>query len=515
MNFSRLVAPVFFAVAISIAAFVAVVIFAATKQDKASLAAEKQVLAQALTTLHHSIAVLVEDNAWWDSAVEHLLLTEDVNWIDTTLGESVTGITDIQGVLALRPDGTMMYGNFVDDIPPPHELMDAGLETLARTMPIPPPRKPVNRSGFLVAGNQLVAFGASPVQSNGTQEFDIDLETMRRPVVVFVSLVDEKKITAIGNNVAIRDLRLTREKPNHGAFFLIETLDGQAAYYLVWTPTAPGSEMIRFFFIPAIVLLAIVILAMLRFLHQAGKILDELAHANKAKSAFLASTSHEIRTPLNSIIGFTELISLELYGKVEGKKNKEYLQLIRESGEHLLSIINDILDISKLEAERFDIYAEKVDPRLVVSTACKIIGPSANERNITLTVDCLPAEVYSDERIMRQVLINLLSNAVKFTDAEGTVSVLGRTRGKSYMISVTDTGIGMTEDEIKTALSLFGQVQAGFTRRHTGTGLGLPLVCRFMDLLNGSFDIQSEPGVGTTVTIGFPLFEQSKANLKS
>ena len=457
-----------------------------------------------MRAIHEALAVLVEDNAWWDAAVENIHITENIAWVDSTLGESVMGISQVDGVFVIRTDGTMAYANFATDLPAPHAILDEGLIEVVRAMKPRERLVPLTRSGYLQVEGRLIAFGASMVQATGANKLpDIDLE--RLPAIVFISDVDADDIEAIGKNNALKGLTYQTEAPD-GIFQPIPGAGDSVAGYLVWTAAAPGSEMIRYLIVPALILLVIVSVAMTRFVRRASRLVEELARANKAKSAFLASTSHEIRTPLNSIIGFTELISLELYGKVEGAKNKEYLQLIRESGEHLLSIINDILDISKLEAERFEIYTERVDPREVARAAGKMVATTAKEKDLSLEIDCLPGDVLSDERIMRQVLINLLSNAVKFTPPHGKITMTGKIKGRFYTIAVEDSGIGMSKSEIEVALSLFGQVDDNMTRKHKGTGLGLPLVTRFVDLLDGTFDIQSKPGEGTKVTVGFPLY---------
>ncbi len=484
----------------------ALVVYAASRQDAASYEMESQVIAQEMRAIHEALAVLVEDNAWWDAAVENIHFNENIPWIDSTLGESVMGISQVDGVFIIRPDDTMAYANFAAELPSPHAILDGGLLTVVQAMDKRETHVPLTRSGYLKIEDRLIAFGASMVQTTGSNVLP-PIPDERLPVIVFVADIAADDIDLIGSNNGLRALGYRPDRPDREPYSTIAAADGNDAGYLSWTAAAPGSEMIRYLILPALVLLIIVGGAMMRFVRRASRLVDELARANKAKSAFLASTSHEIRTPLNAIIGFTELISLELYGKVEGQKNKEYLQLIRESGEHLLSIINDILDISKLEAERFEIYAERVDPREVVRAASKLVATQAKEKDLTLEVDCLPGDVLSDERIMRQVLINLLSNAVKFTPAHGSVSISGKIRGRFYAVTIEDTGIGMSEEEIAVALSLFGQVDDNLTRSHKGTGLGLPLVTRFMDLLGGTFDIRSTPGKGTRVSVGFPLFE--------
>ena len=506
MDFHRLVAPVFIAVAASIAAFVGVVVVAASLQDDAALDAEAKVIEQDITSLPKSLEVLAEDNAWWDEAVTNITLEEDIEWMDTTVGESVSGIEDIHGLLVVRPDGSLMYSSFVEDLPAPHVLLDDGFKDLVLSLPQPEPQLPVSRSGYILADGRLLAFGASLVQNTGTNDLDDVVTKHGHPAIIFIAHLSKERLKEMGMATAIEGLSLLDHPGNTDTTLPILDVTGKTVRYLTWQTAAPGSDMISKMLLPAAILLLIVVLAMARFMRRASMLFRELEGANKAKSAFLASTSHEIRTPLNAILGFTELMSLELYGKVEGEKNKEYLTLIRQSGEHLLSIINDILDISKLEAERFDIYAEKVDPILVVDASCKIIQSQASEKHIELTKVCEPAELYSDERIMRQVLINLLSNAVKFTEPGGQIMVSGHVVNGRYQLVVRDTGIGMTRENIQKALSLFGQVQGEYVRNHTGTGLGLPLVSRFMELLGGDFAISSVPGEGTTVTLGFPLY---------
>jgi signal transduction histidine kinase len=262
--------------------------------------------------------------------------------------------------------------------------------------------------------------------------------------------------------------------------------------------------------LPAIILLGIVVAAMAYFIRRASALVRELERANRSKSSFLASMSHEVRTPLNAILGFSELMSLELYGKVEGEKNKEYLRLIQDSGGHLLAIINDILDISKLEAGKFNIYAEKIQPCQIVDTCVRTIEASAKDRSITITQHCHGGTIFSDERVMRQILINILSNAIKFTNPGGAVHIIGEQLKGQYQILISDNGVGMSAEEIDVAFSTFGQVANELTKKHRGTGLGLPLVKRFITLLDGSVGISSNPGKGTSVTLSFPLKTTAK-----
>jgi PAS domain S-box-containing protein len=228
--------------------------------------------------------------------------------------------------------------------------------------------------------------------------------------------------------------------------------------------------------------------------------------ANRAKTEFLANMSHELRTPLNAIIGFSELIQQELFGPV-GERYKDYAHNINDSGRHLLDVINDILDVSRIEAGRMELEAEPVQLRSVIDASLRLIQQRAYKNGLTLDCDFqdpLPV-VCGEARRLKQVMLNLLSNAVKFTPEGGSVTVrVARGQDGGVTVAVVDTGIGMTPEDIPRALTPFVQVDSRLARRFEGTGLGLPLARAFMELHRGGLTITSEAGRGTTVTLRFP-----------
>jgi PAS domain S-box-containing protein len=230
--------------------------------------------------------------------------------------------------------------------------------------------------------------------------------------------------------------------------------------------------------------------------------------ANRAKSQFLANMSHELRTPLNAVLGFSEMLAQRLVGPL-GEKQVEYIDIIYRSGSHLHDIINDILDLAKVDAGKLDLNLEDgVDSRAIVNTCVALMKERANAGGLRVSVDVEPdlPGIVADAMRLKQILLNLLSNAVKFTEPGGSVVVSVRQPGADTIaFEVRDTGVGMSEAEIKIALEPFGQVDAGFSRRHEGTGLGLPLASRLAELHGGSFHIDSRKGHGTTVTLTLPV----------
>ncbi len=235
--------------------------------------------------------------------------------------------------------------------------------------------------------------------------------------------------------------------------------------------------------------------------------MKEAENANRTKTEFLANMSHELRTPLNAIICFSEIIKDETFGPVGSVQYRDYAGDINESGHHLLALINDILDLSKVESGTDELHEENIDISQIAKSILKLVVGLARKGNVELELDVsddIPL-LYADERKVKQILLNLLSNAIKFTPEGGKVTLKIWSRAESgYVFQVIDTGIGIAFKDIPKAMASFQQIDSGLARKHEGTGLGLPLTKSLVEMHGGYLDLQSKVGVGTSVTLRFP-----------
>jgi signal transduction histidine kinase len=237
---------------------------------------------------------------------------------------------------------------------------------------------------------------------------------------------------------------------------------------------------------------------------ELGRLYQELESASRHKSEFLASMSHELRTPLNAVIGFSQVLRQQMFGELN-EKQLEYVDDILGSGQHLLNLINDILDLAKVEAGRMELQPAAFALDETLRNATAMVRERATRQDVTLSteIDDSVGEIDADERKVKQILFNLLSNAVKFTPAGGTVTLAARTEGGQAIISVRDTGVGISAEDQARIFEEFYQLGPGMAQE--GTGLGLALTKRLVDLHGGELTLESAPGAGSTFTVRLPL----------
>jgi signal transduction histidine kinase len=237
---------------------------------------------------------------------------------------------------------------------------------------------------------------------------------------------------------------------------------------------------------------------------ELGRLYKELESASRHKSEFLASMSHELRTPLNAVIGFSQVLRQQMFGELN-EKQLEYVDDILGSGQHLLNLINDILDLAKVEAGRMELQPSAFALDETLRNATAMVRERATRQDVTLSteIDASVGEIEADERKLKQILFNLLSNAVKFTPAGGTVTLAARTEDGQAIISVRDTGVGISREDQARIFEDFYQLGPGMAQE--GTGLGLALTKRLVDLHGGELTLESTPGAGSTFTVRLPL----------
>ena len=242
---------------------------------------------------------------------------------------------------------------------------------------------------------------------------------------------------------------------------------------------------------------------------RANAELSRVDEASRAKSAFLANMSHELRTPLNAVIGFSDILQTEMFGPIGQRRYLDYAADINRAGRHLLRVIDDVLDLSKIEAGKVAVQVSVVDPAATIASALDMLATEADRLGVAIRRD-LPSGVpliATDDGKLRQIVLNVVSNAIKYTAAGGSVTVRLEVAADAPAVRIVraDTGIGMSADDLAVALTPFGRIQGSADSQRGGTGLGLPLTREFVRLLGGRFSIESAPGDGTTVTVDLPL----------
>ena len=514
MTLRTLLLPVILIVVIGVISFALLMQALAVRSDAKSIESDKHLVQSQIKQVSSFLASYTQDNAWWSQAYDNIIVTWDEAWLDSTFDDTVVDVEFIDTYVLWGTDNTILRSASVDEDVPIRDFVPPGFQKHLSTLTADDMYTPRTGQALLYIHNRLYLAGFSLIQdydpAHETWKWKIPPE--RRPVLIFYRELDSDVIGEFEANLGIKNLTLMHSgiggqagevRIDHAIFDQVFSIpDG---LHLRWDPELPGNDLMRSAVFPILFLFAVLAVIFSVFYKRAANMMTSLARANAAKSDFLANMSHEIRTPLNAIIGFSEMMRAGIYGEITGKKNREYLEHIHGSGKHLLSLINDILDLSKVEAGHLDPMFEEVSILSVTDESLTTISILAQQKQITVKTDVQDITMMSDIRLMRQILVNILSNAVKFTPEGGTITLTGKKSRASYYLIVEDTGIGMTEDEIAIAVSPFGQIQNVYAREHAGTGLGLPLVVKFMEILGGTLEIISIKGEGTRVDLRFPL----------
>ncbi|MBO9709998.1 MAG: response regulator [Caulobacter sp.] len=518
-------------VAIIIVGGAALLAFTAVSVDRLQASEERIVVQQTLARSLDRLASDVASAAVWDQAYEHLKPGSNPAWIDSEVGSYYTRNRGNDQVLILDARDTPFYAWTRQGRRSAQEL--SGLLTAARPL-IERVRR--DEAALNARGLAYPASTARGVVRVDGAPYLVALSTVtaeranRRPVTepavltICSQRADGRLLASLANEMRIHAPRIETERPAKLHSVPLAGPDGRPLGWLAWDVKRPGLDAVREaapLVAPAVVMLILTGLALSYRMRWALRRLDayEAGHkaamadlteardraesANAAKSQFLANMSHEIRTPLNGVLGMAQV--MEQSGL--GSPHREHLKVIRDSGETLLAILNDVLDLSKIEAGRLELDEHPFDLAETVATACRPFALLADQKDVTFDIEIAPEALgawHGDSVRLRQVLANLASNAVKFTH-QGAITLTVALADGALSFRLTDTGIGIAPERIAELFEKFVQAESSTTRRFGGTGLGLAISRELVERMGGALRMDSAPGQGSTLTFRLPL----------
>ncbi len=530
-----------------VAIIAVLLLFAAREQNELALVSSRHLAENAVATQVAEVVGYAREYATWDDTVRNVVHSLDETWADQNIGSWAYDSLGLDATLVVagesRPVYAMIGGERLDgDM---LARIGDGLDPLvAAARAAEPSSQGAVVSGFLrldgriaiAAAGQIVWSDGSPAAGSGEVP----------SVLIYLRSFDAEMLTELEQGFLLSGLRIVDGQPAASAADTpgaasqpLRSHDGRILGHLVWTAERPGFRMLRPLVLPgtlaallAGLLLWMVIRRASRAMHELSEshtVLREHAEAlreardraerqtrsevslrqradasSRSKSEFLALVSHELRTPLNAILGFSETISTQAFGPAVSERYREYAGDIHESGSHLLSIINDILDLSKIEAGRYELHEEVVDLSGLLQRCAALLRERAGSKGLVLACGETDIRLRADARALKQIVINLLSNAIKFTEPGGRIELDARDVPQGIEILVADNGIGMNAEDLERALLPFGQAASALTRSEEGTGLGLNITKAFTEMHGGQFIMNSAPGRGTTAIIRLP-----------
>ncbi|MGH6932887.1 MAG: ATP-binding protein [Dongiaceae bacterium] len=504
---------------------------AAREQDRLATEESIKLANNVVNARKAELGRLVRDYAYWGDALQNLDLELNPEWADENIGSYLVDAFGVTNSLVLDAANQPVIDFVMGEETPLKDLAgySGGLERLAAKARRIPLDAISAATGILMVGETVHLVAVAPISTGEATDWPTDRGLETRAVLVFTQAVNAELLQPLGDQYGLPNLTVvpSGEQQLRSSIALISPDDTTLAV-LVWDNKTPGIAMIRTLSLPALLafgVMAVLALWIIWHMDSARRAIqanleviasknrelitarDQAEFASRTKTEFLANVSHELRTPLNAILGFSEVIRREMFGPIGTPVYREYAQDIHQSGTWLLELITDILDMSKIEAGKLELREERVDPAELSNSVMRMVRDRAEAAGLTVVLEPaadLPT-LRADPRALKQILLNLLSNAVKFTPNGGKVVLrVARAADNSILFSVRDTGIGIAAEDLPQAMAVFGQIDGALNRRHSGTGLGLPLSRALIELHGGHLDLISEPGVGTTVTVQLP-----------
>lgn len=515
--YKQLSTPFFVLLGFSFLAISGLVIFVTHIQNQNSVEASVHLAETVIDANEHTLGMTAFDNGYWDVVVENMVTQVNPDWADENIGGYLFKSANISSTYVLDGENAHVYSSISgkrlkDD---PLVRFSSGLDILIkRARDGDPTAEPATVTGF-IRDQEAVHFAAVVLMTSYTKKDGIETNYASNSVLILTRKIDQGFLERQAANYSLPGLKfIPSEGLITGATLPLTTKEGFRVGTLSWQPRLPGDEVLPTLLIAIFVAFALMGIMTYFFLSRTRALAVQLSeakaeadYANLAKSDFLANMSHELRTPLNAVLGFCGIIRAETYGPLQNDKYQEFIEDIEGAGEHLLELINEVLDLATIEAGRTELQMEEINLGETIRSATKYVNNWAVEKGISLNVELEQVDpiITADLTAVRQIVLNLVSNAVKFTPKNGEVSCLcSLSSDGRAIIKVIDNGIGIEQSDIQKVMEPFGQVVSADKRDHKGSGLGLPITKKLTELLGGTFLLESKFGVGTQVTVSFP-----------
>ena len=511
-NFKYTFLPVLGIIFITFAGFILMLYSMASDADEEMLNENKVILQSQFKRATGYISLLAQNNAVWNDTYNHIYINFNSEWIENNFGNSVQNIEYIDSFIIFGNDDNILYSQSAIGTPEPAKFIASGLGDYLSTLTVDDYLSEISSSGIIEIDKKLYIFAFSLLQLHNSS-IQGKILPERRPALIFIHELNDENLGRITASIDMTGIRINFNSDSDNKFLKLDKKTADQLFvksdniFFEWDAKKPGSILIQKLFYPMISVILLVTLAFIYFYKSTEVLFASLKKADQAKSNFLAAMSHELRTPLNAIIGFSEAIKEEMFGPVNNKKYLEYNQDIYASGMHLLHLVNDVLDLSILEAGKKELAYEYINVVEIVSECKNMFGKLAEDKNIDIVIN-IPiniVQVYADRKSLMQILINLLSNAIKFTPDNGSIIIAAYVKDDKHYFQIIDTGIGISEEYIKSITKPFERAQKSpFVTQQEGAGLGLSIVQSLINLHNGVLKIKSVLEKGTEVMFIIP-----------
>lgn len=506
----------------SLALSISLLLFFARGQDDVKRQSAVQVAETGLAVAMSNLSQTTRDYAHWDQSVANLIYHFNPDWAAENIGRYMFDIFGVSTITVIDHKNAVPYHTHLDaeeteqsatqpigSMEVLSQKLTGGLEALvARAREATTPEQPGSAVGFMVEGDTTYMLGVSAIVSdlNVPEDYSELIRDHRVPVMIFGMPISQAFLTDLSESYQLDGLRLAQH-PGSDANLPLVAPDGSEIGYLSWNVALPSSSFSASVYPPVLSAIACIALLAAYLLMAVARNAQATADAAAARTSYLTDMSQQLRTPLRAVIGSTETMLKQPFGPIGHEKYKEYVEDIRRNEMHILNVMSDFHDLSKIEAGEFPLEEKPVRLKSMVEAARKAVRERAKAAKVTLSVKIEPeiTEVRADESAMKRMIANLLSNAISSMPEGGRVSVNAkRTDDGSLALSVADTGTGMDKTRIRALLAPFHHGGSGLGSIQEGAGLGLPITKALAEMHRGTLAIDSAIDHGTTATITLP-----------